>query len=308
MFAEIRTYRIDKKMAGLRLDKALSMLEPEVSRQYFGKLIDEGRVFVNGKKSKASQKLSMEDEIVVGFPEMQELNLEPIDMELDIAYEDDDIVIVNKPAGLAVHSDAAGNHIKWNLVSGLLEHAKGSLSGIGGVMRPGIVHRLDKDTSGLIVVAKNDPAHQELVKMFKERRVLKKYQALVCGHLKDKSGIINAPIGRDTRNRKKMAIQGINAKEAITEYRVIDEFENFELVDVILKTGRTHQIRVHFASLGHPLIGDQVYGFAKWNQDSSLQRQFLHAYHLEFPHPITKKPVVADADLPADLLDFLKTI
>lgn len=261
---------------------------------------------VNGVVVKSSVKLKLEDVVQVRFPEVRELDLEAVNMDLDIVFEDDDIVVVNKPAGLVVHPGEGQAYVDDTLVNGLLYHCKGQLSEINGVLRPGIVHRLDKDTSGLMVVAKSDVAHRSLSQQFEKRQVEKVYKALLIGHLKPESGTIEAPIGRDPVYRKKMAVvDERRGKMAVSHYRVSEYFERYTLVKVQLVTGRTHQIRVHFASIGFPLCGDELYGKPKENRvlrdEYGLERQFLHAGYLSFTHPITKKKVEFESHLPSDL-------
>ncbi len=305
MFAETRKYKVIAKDANKRVDKLISELESDLSREYIKKLINSGAVSIGGKLAKASSKLKNGDLIKIDFPEPVKMEIKAIDIPLDIVFEDQHLIVINKPAGLVVHPGDGMAHHDDSLVNALLFHCKGQLGSIGGVIRPGIVHRLDKDTSGLLVVAKEDLSHQNLVEHFKKRQVIKKYIALVEGKLSQEVGIIEAPIGRNYRDRKKMAVKGIAAKNAITEYSLKQRYKNYDLLDINLKTGRTHQIRVHLSSIGHPLVGDQLYGV---NSKLGLQRQFLHAYYLEFSHPITKKPLQFEVALPNDLQEILNVL
>ncbi|MCA9374469.1 RluA family pseudouridine synthase [Candidatus Peregrinibacteria bacterium] len=305
MKPSIESFTAQESDLSLRLDKVLTQRYPEKSRQYFQKLFEDGAVFVNGAPVKASAKLKAGDMVEVRFPEMKELDLEPVDMNLDIVFEDEDIIVVNKPPGLVVHPGEGGTHQNDSLVNGLLYHCKGSLSGINGVLRPGIVHRLDKNTSGLMVVAKNDTAHRGLAEQFHDKKVEKVYFALLAGMLEPKEGSIDAPIGRDPIHRKKMAVVDEHqGRTALTHYQVVEYVGDFTYVKVQLVTGRTHQIRVHFASIGFPLCGDELYGKTKVNRkfaEFGLKRQFLHAGYLSFTHPRTQKKVEFEAPLPSDL-------
>ena len=312
MNPSIESFIAQEADLSLRLDKVLTQRYPEKSRQYFQKLFEDGFVLVNDVAVKASVKLRAGDVVEVRFPEVKELDLEPVEMDLDIVFEDEDIVVVNKSAGLVVHPGEGGTHRDDSLINGLLYHCKGSLSGINGVLRPGIVHRLDKNTSGLMVVAKNDAAHRGLAEQFHEKKVEKVYFALLVGKLEPKEGSIDAPIGRDSIHRKKMAVvdehQGRNA---LTRYQVVEYVGECSYVKVQLVTGRTHQIRVHFASIGFPLCGDELYGRPKVNrkfQEFGLNRQFLHAGYLSFIHPTTQKKVEFEDPLPSDLSLALKRL
>lgn len=312
MFGEKRKYVVQPGMDGKRVDQVLSLLELNISRQYLQKLIKEKRVWLGKKYLKPSYKVNTNDEILVDYPLPLKMAIEPIKMPLEIVFEDEFILVINKMAGVVVHPAENGKFMGKSLVNAVLAHVGKGLKGIGGVMRPGIVHRLDKDTSGLIIVAKTDLAHQRLVEMFKTRVIKKRYTALVCGYLKTNSGRIDAPIGRDPVNRKKMAVNGLKSKEAISEFKVIDRYKvdkyEFSLIEVDLMTGRTHQIRVHMNWLGHPLVGDKLYGKVKINHFFSkkvdFSRQFLEASELAFFHPITSKKL----DLKVDLADDLKSV
>lgn len=298
----------------VRLDKILVSHFADRTRQYLQKIIEEGCVEVNGKKAKASAKLKLSDKVEVHFPAPKELKLKAVKIPIEIVYEDEDLLVVNKPSGMAVHPGAGESHLEDSLVSALLYYCRGKLSGISGVMRPGIVHRLDKDTSGLLVVAKNDKAHQALSAQFRDREVEKTYYALVAGRLVPERGTIDAPIGRDPRDRKKMAVvSDAKGRQAVTKYRVLKYLGDFTYVEISLITGRTHQIRVHFASIGHPLAGDPLYGRSRINkffeEEYGLKRVFLHAGRLSLVLPSAKtaqKKEEFRAPLPADLQKVLK--
>lgn len=251
------------------------------------KLIDEGEILVNGKSQKASYKVQNGDKISINIPEVKEVGLKSQDIPLDIIYEDDDILVVNKPKGMVVHP-AVGN-LDGTLVNAVMAHCKDNLSGIGGEVRPGIVHRLDKDTTGLLIVAKNDKAHINLSEQIKNREVKKIYIALVRGNIPENEATINMPIGRSTKDRKKMAVVK-NGKEAVTHFKVIDRFKNYTLLEIKIDTGRTHQIRVHMAEIGYPVVGDMVYSNGK--NEFGVEGQMLHAKSLDFKHPITGKTCI----------------
>jgi 23S rRNA pseudouridine1911/1915/1917 synthase len=291
---------IDEEHAGLRADSVLSDLMEDVSRSYIQKLIASGCVSLNGKPmSSKKEKLSAGVRVSLALPEEQPCEAVPEDIPLETVYEDDDLIVVNKPKGMVVHP-AAGN-LSGTLVNALLFHC-GSLSLINGVRRPGIVHRIDKDTSGLLVCAKSDAAHKGLSEQLAEHSVTRRYRAVVFGRLKDEEGRIDAPIGRDPKNRLRMAVVS-SGKDAVTNYRVLEEFSGFTEIEARLETGRTHQIRVHMASLGHPLLGDTVYGPAK--QPYKLNGQMLHAGILGFVHPVTGQYMEFHADPPEE---YVRTI
>lgn len=316
MFAEKRKYVVGETQSGKRLDIALVELENGVSRQYLQKMIKEKRVLIKNRYLKQSYKVAEGDVLVVDYPENVAMEILAVKLPLKIVYEDEDLLVIDKDPGVVVHPSEQGKFMGKSLVNAVLAHVGDGLKGIGGVLRPGIVHRLDKDTSGLIVVAKSDLAHHGLVEMFKSRKVKKCYMALVCGDLKEDKGIIEGAIGRNPTDRKKMAVDGVKAKEAITEYSVEKRFEtklgDFCLVDVKLHTGRTHQIRVHFHYIGHPLAGDKHYGRDKVNaqleKKFGLSRQFLHAYKLAFVHPVSKKKIDLEIGLPKDLQKVLNDL
>ncbi|EIW01010.1 RluA family pseudouridine synthase [Thermoanaerobacter siderophilus] len=281
----------EKEDEGKRIDVFLAA-ELDYTRSYIKKLIVDGLVFVNGKTVKPSYKVKENDEVVVNIPEAEKIDVLPENIPLDILYEDDDIIVINKPQGMVVHP-APGNY-SGTLVNALLYHCK-NLSGINGILRPGIVHRLDKDTSGVMVVAKNDKAHISLSNQIKERSVFKKYVAIVEGVIKDEAGEIEAPIGRHPVDRKKMAVIE-DGRYALTLYKVLERFKENTLVEAVIKTGRTHQIRVHMAYIGHPVVGDPVYGFKK--QKFKLEGQALHSRVLGFMHPTKGVYMEFEAPLP----------
>lgn len=285
--------KVGPENEGIRLDLFVPKEVPEVSRSQVAQLIKEGKVKVNNKKAKPSYRLKEGETIIVEIPPPPTLELEPQDLPFSIVYEDSDLAIVDKPRGMVVHP-AQGN---WDqtLVNALLYRIQG-LSSINGEMRPGIVHRLDKDTSGLLIVAKNDRAHRHLAEQIKRHQVVRKYMALVHGRIKENQGQVAAPIGRNPRDRKKMAVIA-GGREAVTNYRVIRRFHDFTLVECSLETGRTHQIRVHMAYLGHPVAGDALYGPRRKALD--LKGQALHACLLSFKHPATEQIVTFTSPLPA---------
>ena len=277
-----------------RLDAFLARSVEGLTRSGAQKLLEEGCVLRNGKPGKKNDKLNMGDTISVTLPEPKEVDIQPKDIPLDIVYEDEDVLVINKPKGLVVHP--AAGHQDDTLVNGLLFARKDSLSGINGELRPGIVHRIDKDTSGLLAVAKNDLAHTVLASQLKDHSMARTYEAIVCGNLKEDSGTVDAPIGRHPTDRKKMSIAVRDGRNAVTHWEVIARYRGYTHVRCKLETGRTHQIRVHMASIGHPLLGDTVYGRKKpeLGQDS----QCLHAGALCFRHPRDGRPVMVFAPLP----------
>jgi 23S rRNA pseudouridine1911/1915/1917 synthase len=287
------TITIDETVAGERIDKALATIQEGWSRSQVGNWLEDGRIKVNGGDVKAKYKVKVGDEIVVVIPEVEDLEILPEDLNLEIVYEDADVLVVNKPRGMVVHP--APGHTTGTLVNGLMHHCK-DLSGINGVARPGIVHRIDKDTSGLLMVAKNDVAHESLVNQLVAKTVTRKYTALVHGHIAHDKGTIDAPIGRDQKDRQKQAIVD-NGKHAVTHFQVVERFGTFTLVECRLETGRTHQIRVHMNYIGFPLAGDPKYGPKK---TIDFPGQVLHAGVLGFEHPITKEYLEFEAPLPED--------
>lgn len=281
--------------SGLRIDRYLSDNLQELSRSYLQKLLKDGGIRVNGKAVKSNYKVCDGDLIVLEIPEAVEPDIEAESMNLEILYEDADILLVNKPKGMVVHP--AAGHYTGTLVNGLMAHCKGQLSGINGVMRPGIVHRIDMDTTGVLIVCKNDRAHSAIAEQLKVHSITRKYYAIVHGTIKDEEGSIHAPIGRHPADRKKMSINEKNGKDAVTHYRVLRRFRRFTYVECQLETGRTHQIRVHMASIGHPLLGDAVYGPSKC-PFSGLQGQTLHAGVLGIVHPVSGEYMEFHAPLP----------
>ncbi|MBU5314164.1 RluA family pseudouridine synthase [Tissierella carlieri] len=286
-----------------RLDAYLAKELDEISRSYIQKLIKEDLVYVNDKHVKSSYLVKEGDYIKVNLPSPKKLEIIPEDIPIDIVYEDEDLAIINKPQDMVVHP-APGNYT-GTLVNALLFHID-NLSSINGIIRPGIVHRLDKDTSGLLIIAKNDKAHRILSESLKERNVKRVYISLVHGILSNDEGTINAPIGRHGTDRKKMTVTQKNSKEAITHYKVLERYNNYSLVEVNLETGRTHQIRVHMAYINHPVVGDPVY--SKGKNEFGLDKQMLHAYKLGFSHPSTGEHMEFQIDLPEYFKNILNTL
>lgn len=291
---------------GTRIDKYLSEQLPDSSRSFLQKLLQEGHVLVNDKQmAKSNYKVAEGDEICLEIPEAVEPEIEAENIPLDILYEDADLLVVNKPKGMVVHP--CPGHYSGTLVNALMYHCREDLSGINGVMRPGIVHRIDQNTTGSLLVCKNDYAHNFLAEQLKVHSITRKYRAIVHGNLKEDTGTVNAPIGRHPVDRKKMAVNHKNGKEAVTHYRVLERFGKFTYIECQLETGRTHQIRVHMTSIGHPLLGDDVYGPAKcpW---PNLQGQTLHAQVLGFIHPSTKEYLELEAPLPEYFEELLRKL
>lgn len=295
---------VTQDFEGERIDKYLSRLVTDSSRSAIQKLIESGSVKVNGSQVSKNYKISADDEILMLQGELKTLDAEPENIPLDIVYEDSDLLVVNKPRGMVVHP-APGNY-SGTLVNALLYHCKDSLSGINGVLRPGIVHRIDKDTSGLLIVAKNDKAHIGLAEQIKEHSFTREYNAVVCGHLKEYEGTVCAPIGRNPKDRKKMCVTENNSKNAVTHYKVINEYEGYSHISLRLETGRTHQIRVHMAYIGHPVAGDFVYGNDK--KSAYLNGQCLHAIKIGFVHPITNEYLEFNSELPDYFKEFLNRL
>ena len=292
---------------GLRMDLFLTEAVPGLSRSAAQKLLEEGAVTREGKPLRKNDKTKEGDRIRVELPEPKAVDIPPRDIPLEIAYEDEDVLVVNKPKGLVVHP--AAGHWDDTLVNGLMYHRGGALSGINGELRPGIVHRIDKDTSGLLIVAKNDLAHSVLASQLKDHTLARTYEAIVCGNLKEDQGTVDAPIGRHPSDRKRMTVTERNGREAVTHYEVIARYRGYTHIRCRLETGRTHQIRVHMAYIGHPILGDTVYGRKK--PELGQDTQCLHAAALRFQHPRTGLPVVVLAPLPdyfTEVLEKLKRI
>lgn len=296
-------YIISSNESGLRLDKCLSLLMESASRSKIQEYIDNGLVLVNGKNEKASFKLSENDEVIVNDIPKKENTLIPKDIKLDIVYEDDDLLVINKPKGMVTHP---GNGNEEDTLANAVSFYSNSLSHVNGDFRPGIVHRLDKDTSGLLVVAKNDEAHAFLANQLSDHTLGRLYYALVLGNIVEEEGVIIAPIGRDKQNRLKMAVDIKNGKEAETSFKVIERFNGFTLIECKLKTGRTHQIRVHLDYIGHPVIGDPVYG--KGNRKLYNDGQLLFAHKISFIRPSDKKMVTFDAPIPDYFQEVLNNL
>ena len=290
--------------SGERLDAYLARAVENLTRSGAQKLIEEGCVLRNGKPAKKNDKLNETDEITLTIPEPKEVDIQPTQMELDIVYEDEDLLVLNKPKGVVVHP--AAGHSDDTLVNGLLYALGDQLSGINGELRPGIVHRIDKDTSGLLAVAKNDFAHRILASQLKDHTMARTYEAIVCGSFRDDSGTVNAPIGRHPSDRKKMCVTERNSKEAVTHWEVVARYRGYTHVRCRLETGRTHQIRVHMAHIGHPILGDTVYGHKK--PELGQSSQCLHAGALCFRHPRDERPVMVLAPLPDYFREVLEKL
>ena len=293
--------KVNEENVGKRIDSFIPMVQEDISRSMVQKLIEQKNIKVNGKETKHSYKLKLNDEIEIFVPEAKEINLKAQDIPLNVIYEDNDIIVINKPKGMVVHP--ANGNPDGTLVNAVMNKCKDSLSGIGGEIRPGIVHRLDKDTSGAIIVAKNDKAHIALSEQLKNHEVKKTYLALVRGIIKENEATINMPIARSKKDRKKMDVDK-DGKEAITHFKVLGRYKNkYTLLQINLETGRTHQIRAH---IGYPIIGDEVYSNGKneWN----VSGQCLHAWKLEFNHPITGKKISLEAEIPEYLKNIIKEL
>jgi len=298
------SYQVDAAAAKTRLDVYLCQVQSGISRSRIQKLIGDDCVSVNGAPVAAKYKVKPGDRVEVRVPDVRPLDLAAEPIALNIVYEDDCMVVVDKPPGMVVHP--APGHATGTLVNALLHHCQ-DLSGIGGVGRPGIVHRLDKDTSGLVLVAKSETAHQSLARQFKEREIKKVYLALVRGQVAKDKGVIDAPIGRHKIHRKKMAVQRQGGREAATEYEVLARYPHFSYLRLFPRTGRTHQIRVHVASLGHPILGDATYGGKLEGKTMKMPRQALHAHRLQLKHPLSGEPMVFTSPLPQDMKFYLES-
>ncbi len=300
----MKEYIVSQEEKGKRLDTYIPSVDTDITRTSAQRLIEDGNILVNGKNAKVSYKIQENDKISVEIPEPKQIELKAQNIPIEIIYEDSDIIVVNKPKGMVVHP--ANGNPDGTLVNAIMAICKDSLSGIGGEIRPGIVHRIDKDTSGLLIVAKNDNAHVKMSEQIKNHEVKKTYIALVRGVFKENEATIDMPIGRSTSDRKKMAVNK-NGKNAITHIKVLKRFDKYTLLKVNIETGRTHQIRVHLSHIGYPIVGDYTYSNVK--NEFDVIGQCLHAQKLEFKHPITQKDMCLEAELPQyfkDILDKLK--
>lgn len=296
---------ITEQMSGSRLDVVITAALEDYSRSFVQKLFESGGISLNGKVcTEKKYKASEGDKIDVYIPEPEKLQVEAEDIPIDIVYEDDDLLVVDKPAGMVVHP-APGNY-SGTLVNALMYHCGDKLSSINGVIRPGIVHRIDKNTSGLLMVAKTDKAHDKLSRQLAEHTITRRYKAIVYNNIKEEEGTVAKPIGRDPKNRLRNAVTDINSKDAVTHYRVMERFGNFTLVEAILETGRTHQIRVHMSYIRHPLLGDDLYG--PQSNKLGVKRQMLHAGILGFEHPATGKYMEFESPLPDDFAETLNKL
>ena len=299
----MKEYIVDLNESGKRLDSYIATIDENITRTHAQKLIEDGNILVNGKKAKVSYKTQENDKILVEIPEPKQIELKAQDIPIEIIYEDNDIIVVNKPKGMVVHP--ANGNPDGTLVNAIMAICKDSLSGIGGEIRPGIVHRLDKDTSGLLIVAKNDNAHVKMSEQIKNHEVKKTYIALVRGVFKENEATIDMPIGRSMSDRKKMAVTK-NGKNAITHIKVLTRFDKYTLLQVNIETGRTHQIRVHLSQIGYPIVGDYTYSNGK--NEFNVIGQCLHAQKLEFYHPITQKYMCLESELPQYFKDILEQL
>ncbi|WP_342755851.1 RluA family pseudouridine synthase [Kineothrix sedimenti] len=288
-------FQINEDMGDERIDKCLSVLIDSLSRSYIQKLLKDEKITVNGIVVKANYKVKVDDEIRFDVPPAEEPDILPEDIPLDILYEDADVLVVNKPKGMVVHP--AAGHYNNTLVNAVMFHCHGELSGINGVMRPGIVHRIDRDTTGSVIICKNDFSHNHIACQLKEHSIVRKYHAICYGVIKEEEGSVNAPVGRHPTDRKRMAVNEKNGKYAVTHYKVLKRFNGYTYIECMLETGRTHQIRVHMASIGHPLLGDEVYAGNR-KSPFKLEGQCLHAKTLGFVHPRSLKYIETNAPLP----------
>ena len=295
--------KIVADLENMRLDAYISSKKTNLSRTNIQRLIEEGNILVNSQKKKISYKVQIGDNIEINIPEAKETSIKAENIPVEVVYEDNDIIVVNKPKGMVVHP--ANGNPDGTLVNAIMAMCKGSLSGIGGEIRPGIVHRLDKDTSGLLIVAKNDLTHINMSNQIKDRQVKKIYIALVKGNINENEATINMPIGRSTKDRKKMAVRK-DGKEAITHFKVLKRYKNYTLLEVKIDTGRTHQIRVHMAEIGHPVVGDMVY--SKGKNEFGVEGQMLHSKSLDFKHPITGREMHLEAKLPEYFEEVLEKL
>ena len=284
---------VSEEQANMRIDKAIGVLDDNLSRMAIQRMIDEGNILVNGRNTKASYKTKINDEITIKEEEPKKIDIVAQDIPIEVLYEDNDIIVVNKPKGMVVHP--ANGNLDGTLVNAIMNLCEDTLSGIGGEIRPGIIHRLDKDTSGVIIVAKNDIAHINISNQIKNRETKKIYMALVRGVIKENEATINMPIGRSKKDRKKMAVTK-DGKEAITHFNVLKRYEKFTLVEIKIDTGRTHQIRVHMAEIGYPVVGDYIYSNGK--NPFGVEGQMLHAKRIEFVHPRTGEEMKVEAPVP----------
>lgn len=298
---ETLNFSITEENSNIRIDRYLAEQCPDLSRSYIQKLVKDGAVFVNNRQIKANYKVQPQDQVILTIPDMQAPDILPENIPLDILYEDQWLLVVNKPKDMVVHPSAG--HMEGTLVNAVMAHCGEHLSGINGVLRPGIVHRIDKDTTGALLICKDDTVHRDLAEQLKVHSIKRRYRAIVQGNLKEDQGTVDAPVGRHPTDRKKMAVNYKNGKEAVTHYQVLERFGNATYIECRLETGRTHQIRVHMASLGHPLLGDTIYGSSK--NPYHLQGQALHAMILGFVHPITREYLEFQAPLPEYFIKLL---
>ncbi|MGM9522442.1 MAG: RluA family pseudouridine synthase [Oscillospiraceae bacterium] len=296
--------RITADRSGCRIDALLAESLPELSRSFIQKLLEDGKVTLEGRPVRKSYKTREGDLLELNIPEPEPLEVTAQDIPLDVVYEDEDVIVINKPRGMVVHP--APGHPDGTVVNALMAHCGDSLSGINGVIRPGIVHRIDKDTSGLLIAAKNDAAHSFLAEQLKDHTLSRTYEAVVCGNMKDDAGTVNAPIGRHPTDRKRQCVTEKNSREAITHWEVIARYNGYTHVRCRLETGRTHQIRVHMAYIGHPVLGDMVYGRKK--PELGQEGQCLHAKELRFIHPRTGEPVMVACPLPEYFEEVLRKL
>ena len=299
-------FQVTEEYEDERIDKYMASLIDSLSRSFIQKMMKEQKVLVNNIPVKANYRLRAEDEICFTLPEAAEPDIEAENIPLDILYEDDDVLVVNKPKGMVVHP--AAGHYSGTLVNVVMYHCRGSLSGINGVMRPGIVHRIDRDTTGSLIICKNDNAHLSIAAQLKDHTIVRRYRAIVHGVIREEELCINSPVGRHPTDRKKMAAGVRNGKEAVTHIKVLERFRAYTYIECRLETGRTHQIRVHMDSIGHPLLGDTVYGNRKYSLPYVLQGQTLHAMTLGFIHPVSGEYVETTAPLPDYFSHLLETL